>query len=87
MPFRYPLKWTCDGPNDESLGRVDRLDRLALNDDGYRLLQSTMRGLVTWHMARNADAEQLLSDTVALYDPASHPPVYAQYLFAASLPA
>jgi predicted ATPase len=31
-------------------------------------------------MARNAEAEELLSNTVALYDPALHPPVYAQYL-------
>lgn len=83
VTFHTALHSWARGRLTEALERVDRLDALestATYDDGFRLAQNTMRGLVYWHIAENLEAERLLGDTVALYDVGRHSPVYAQYL-------
>jgi predicted ATPase len=83
VTFHTALHSWARGRLNEALERVDRLDALdsaTTADDGPRLAQRTMRGLVYWHIAKNVEAERLLGDTVAIYDANRHLPIYAQYL-------
>ena len=83
VTFHTALHSWARGRLDEALERVDVLDALERADapnDGLLLARKTMRGLVDWHMAENTEAEQLLGETVALYDVERHPPIYASYM-------